>query len=87
MGAWWRSACGEMSKDYKEPNTYLFMRKKTQRRLGCVLLICGAALMISTVAGELYRGQPISIAQLDFISIYIGAILLYIGYKGARAEW
>jgi len=74
-------------KEYKERNTYLYMKNKNQRIIGWILSLLGLFLIMSTFLPELLMGLPISLQGNDLISIYIGALLFLIGYSGIKTKW
>ena len=74
-------------KEFKEGFTYLHMKKRYQRLFGWLLLISGISLILSTFAPELLNYDKIVLSQNDLISILLGIIISYIGYKGAKGKW
>ena len=63
------------------------MKKRYQEFFGWILLISGILLILSTFVSELLTSQKIVLTQNDWISIILGVIITYIGYKGTKGKW
>lgn len=63
------------------------MKRVYQQFFGWVLLILGVILILSTFISELLDYQQLTLSQTDGISIFLGLIITYIGYKGVKGKW
>lgn len=71
-------------KEFKVGFTYLYMKGVYQKFFGWVLLLSGIFLLFSVVIAISNQN---SLSQTNWISIILGIIIVYIGYKGTKRKW